>query len=1116
MKRCFGSPDREWLHPENFGNEPVYCEAPQTKDDILCHGSDDETYGTPTERRIRCEDQARRFLEGKPVFLLSASLRGPFDKASSWVNPWRSKSAPQTKPTARRKRPSAPKKATQQLESSGIVDDSVPAVAPPPVAHDALPRYMDGQAFHRVCDWRNQVVAETDVPTSPSQQASQTQPASADSRRATQHTTRRRSGMTVDTLDNGLRSSPLFTPRMVDEAAEQGTSGALRGHDEVEPSFSARDQPVLGSSQGTASQNLHLPIVETVTPAIHNSPQALESSGRPILSVRTTQPPSSNQIVEESIPAAKVSAAHAPVDKENSEPRNATPYSIPLQAASSPALPKTHASARTDGSFRYRRQPGREKGSLMGSKLAGHPSAPSDAGQRPSPDAAIPQENVLEDAEGPEPPSPRRASDAAAAIASETAEEADEVAPEVTQETPESMPQPELLQGPPDDQAADDDQSEEGDSTETTSQIDGPTLVPSESPSGSERPSMPSFGHFSAEKHSQDLIADSLGVPRRLLWPKSRRSASGDPPPVFGLESSRIFVSEPVIEGRFASPVHPVSPEGHGSQSAKKDLVQAPPEARASIGDQLLIVVKAEDEAESAAESAAESKTASEAENDGMQKTEHEQVEAQAESVLVERDAEAGTQPAAPPAAGTQSPWAEAEAALSLKSPNHQPPLRKVKVEMDNTQSTPPRANQSPWAKESNTVPAISAQPPIPPLQAVARSTASQALGQLASQSPWVRGDSQMQLPDTRLFNPLSSPANSYVLPTANPAPPPDVPRGEEIDMSNLQAYPPHPSTPETKHSSLPTPDFTFSAKSFKNFMTPSPQPAAKRRRISNTTPTTTSAHLPSTQALLNAAISNPWTKPPSSSTTKAKPNRQPKQHRPKKRVSWAADLQADNTTSPNPPTQPNTTTPRLHLRATSPPPTELSFSSTPTTPTEKFAKHFAAVAGRRQAGVMRGMRLPQKQHQGRVAKRGGGFGGVRLLPSGSQQVCGSPAVEAMAEAFLRGDAEQERYQGEGAEDERVGQDKEGDMVEEGDRETREEEEEEMEMDGEERLETLEEAVLGEELPVDEVSAVMENLDDFLGGAWDLDAELARARAGQEREGGVMGAAGLMDVGVWD
>ncbi len=170
-------------------------------------------------------------------------------------------------------------------------------------------------------------------------------------------------------------------------------------------------------------------------------------------------------------------------------------------------------------------------------------------------------------------------------------------------------------------------------------------------------------------------------------------------------------------------------------------------------------------------------------------------------------------------------------------------------------------------------------------------------------------------------------------------------------------------------------------------------------------------------------------------------------------------------------------------------------------------------------------MRLPQKQHQGRVVKRGGGgVGGVRLLPSGSQQVCGSPAVEAMAEAFLRGDEGQQQAgcQGEGAED---GFDEDGDRerdVECG-KETREEEEEmetreevEMEMDGAERLETQEEAVLGEELPVDEVSAVMENLDDFLGGAWDLDAELARARAGQEREGGMMGGAGLMDVGVWD
>jgi hypothetical protein len=58
MKRCFGRPDREWLHPENFNDEPIYCAAPQNPDDIICHGSDDEAYESPNERRVRCEIQA--------------------------------------------------------------------------------------------------------------------------------------------------------------------------------------------------------------------------------------------------------------------------------------------------------------------------------------------------------------------------------------------------------------------------------------------------------------------------------------------------------------------------------------------------------------------------------------------------------------------------------------------------------------------------------------------------------------------------------------------------------------------------------------------------------------------------------------------------------------------------------------------------------------------------------------------------------------------------------------------------------------------------------------------------------------------------------------------------
>jgi hypothetical protein len=58
----------------------------------------------------------------------------------------------------------------------------------------------------------------------------------------------------------------------------------------------------------------------------------------------------------------------------------------------------------------------------------------------------------------------------------------------------------------------------------------------------------------------------------------------------------------------------------------------------------------------------------------------------------------------------------------------------------------------------------------------------------------------------------------------------------------------------------------------------------------------------------------------------------------------------------------------------------------------------------------------------------------------------------------------------------------------------------------------------GDVMPVDEVSAVMENLDDFLGGNWDLDAELAKqARESRGFDTSMAShGTGLMDVGVWD
>jgi hypothetical protein len=78
---------------------------------------------------------------------------------------------------------------------------------------------------------------------------------------------------------------------------------------------------------------------------------------------------------------------------------------------------------------------------------------------------------------------------------------------------------------------------------------------------------------------------------------------------------------------------------------------------------------------------------------------------------------------------------------------------------------------------------------------------------------------------------------------------------------------------------------------------------------------------------------------------------------------------------------------------------------------------------------------------------------------------------------------------------------------------TQEDEGGEMMQEDEETQETQ-----GDVMPVDEVSAVMENLDDFLGGDWDLDAELAKqARESRGFDTSMAShGTGLMDVGVWD
>ncbi|KAK0757062.1 hypothetical protein N5P37_010588 [Trichoderma harzianum] len=71
--------------------DSIYSEAVFSPQDIYYEGSEDEDYDNAEARRLRYEAAGRQFLAGRVPMLLSATLKGPFDEESGWVNPWRSK-----------------------------------------------------------------------------------------------------------------------------------------------------------------------------------------------------------------------------------------------------------------------------------------------------------------------------------------------------------------------------------------------------------------------------------------------------------------------------------------------------------------------------------------------------------------------------------------------------------------------------------------------------------------------------------------------------------------------------------------------------------------------------------------------------------------------------------------------------------------------------------------------------------------------------------------------------------------------------------------------------------------------------------------------------------------
>lgn len=76
----------------HLGDEPIYCEAVHNQEDDVYSGSDDDYYEGKLHRRLHIEKKAIDFLNGHVPVLVSARLRGPFDR-QHWNNPWISRRA---------------------------------------------------------------------------------------------------------------------------------------------------------------------------------------------------------------------------------------------------------------------------------------------------------------------------------------------------------------------------------------------------------------------------------------------------------------------------------------------------------------------------------------------------------------------------------------------------------------------------------------------------------------------------------------------------------------------------------------------------------------------------------------------------------------------------------------------------------------------------------------------------------------------------------------------------------------------------------------------------------------------------------------------------------------
>ncbi|CAK7231787.1 hypothetical protein SEUCBS140593_008043 [Sporothrix eucalyptigena] len=432
-----------------------------------------------------------------------------------------------------------------------------------------------------------------------------------------------------------------------------------------------------------------------------------------------------------------------------------------------------------------------------------------------------------------------------------------------------------------------------------------------------------------------------------------------------------------------------------------------------------------------------------------------------------------------------QSPWAKPPtgAILDHLSIDDDADLPRADGHREDANSASLDTAQSPWAKETQTLlPAVEA-PPEPESSVVEGPYLS------LSQNPWADTDTAATSFSSSLSNLPTSPCSpgqeaTSLLPTVKSTHSQDhepflasLPTPIPVPNSSGTA----PSTPETKQSSLPTPDMTVSIKSFRRFRSPTPTPPPRRQRTKSGGP--------------RSILSQPHRRP--GAVTSAS--------RSGSRVRFALP-QDGETSHENENDEVEVAEQQLQRAASPPPQDKLSMESLPTE-VDRFRSHFATIAERTE-GEQSSMAVTSRSSTARSTESS--IPSIKPIALFKRQntapelnIYSGPSVDAMASRFLEADADMFKLQqisdGQSQQSPAVprlrqnGSDTSNNPLSARDEDDKENTTRGRKDEQREIADGCDDAISA---AADDVQDVMDNLDDFLG-LWDMDAELAQARSGR-------------------